>query len=277
MLFTIRREDPSFRSHYDEETGQTIIAGMGELHLEIIKNKLVRDMKIGVEVGRPRVSYREAIAGTATNVRGKFVKQTGGRGQFGDCTINIMPFTKEQAEAAKLDFRDNIAFENKIVGGAVPKEYIPSIEYGIRQTALGGVTAGYPLINVKVELVDGSYHPVDSSQVAFEQAGRLALREAVAKAGSILLEPIMKVVVTTPEEYMGNVTGDLSSRRGMILHQEDKGMIKEITAEVPLSELFGYTTVLRGLSQGRAANSMEFQEYRQMPANLQKEVIASGA
>ncbi len=276
-LVTIRREDPSFRSEYNEETGQTIISGMGELHLEIIKNKLVRDMKIGVEVGRPRVSYREAIAGTATNVRGKFVKQTGGRGQFGDCTINIMPFTKEQAEAAKLDFRDNIAFENKIVGGAVPKEYIPSIEYGIRQTALGGVTAGYPLINVKVELVDGSYHPVDSSQVAFEQAGRLALREAVAKAGSILLEPIMKVVVTTPEEYMGNVTGDLSSRRGMILHQEDKGMIKEITAEVPLSELFGYTTVLRGLSQGRAANSMEFQEYRQMPANLQKEVIASGA
>src|SRR5690606_4339322 len=144
--------------------------------------------------------------------------------------------------------KENIAFENKIVGGAVPKEYIPSIEYGIRQTALGGVTAGYPLINVKVELVDGSYHPVDSSQVAIEQARRLALREAVAKAGSILLEPIMKVVVTTPEEYMGNVTGDLSSRRGMILHQEDKGMIKEITAEVPLSELFGYTTVLRGLS-----------------------------
>jgi elongation factor G len=276
-LVTIRREDPSFRSEYNEETGQTIISGMGELHLEIIKNKLVRDMKIGVEVGRPRVSYREAIAGTASNVRGKFVKQTGGRGQFGDCTINIMPFTKEEAEAAKLNFKDNIAFENKIVGGAVPKEYIPSIEYGVRQTAASGVTAGYPLINVKVELIDGSYHPVDSSQVAFEQAGRLALREAVAKAGSVLLEPIMKVVVTTPNEYMGNVTGDLSSRRGMILDQEDKGMVKEITAEVPLSELFGYTTVLRGLSQGRAANSMEFQEYRAMPASLQKEVIASGA
>jgi elongation factor G len=275
-LVTIRREDPSFRSEYNEETGQTIISGMGELHLEIIKNKLVRDMKIGVEVGRPRVSYREAIAGPANNIRGKFVKQTGGRGQFGDCTINILPFTKEEAEAAKLNFKDNIAFENKIVGGSVPKEYIPSIEYGVRQTAIGGVTAGYPLINVKVELIDGSYHPVDSSQVAFEQAGRLALREAVAKAGSVLLEPIMKVVVTTPEEYMGNVTGDLSSRRGMILDQEDKGMVKEITAEVPLSELFGYTTELRGMSQGRAANSMEFQEYRPMPANLQKEVIASG-
>jgi elongation factor G len=275
-LVTIRREDPSFRSEFNDETGQTIISGMGELHLEIIKNKLVRDMKIGVDVGRPRVSYREAIAGSAKNIRGKHVKQSGGRGQFGDCTINIMPFTKEEAEAAKLNFKDNIAFENKIVGGSVPKEYIPSIEYGVRQTAIGGVTAGYPLINVKVELVDGSYHPVDSSQVAFEQAGRLALREAVAKAGSVLLEPIMKVVVTTPNEYMGNVTGDLSSRRGMILDQEDKGMIKEITAEVPLSELFGYTTVLRGLSQGRAANSMEFLEYRAMPASLQREVIASG-
>jgi elongation factor G len=276
-LVTIRREDPSFRSEFNDETGQTIISGMGELHLEIIKNKLVRDMKIGVEVGRPRVSYREAIAGPAKNIRGKFVKQTGGRGQFGDCTINILPFTKEEAEAAKLNFKDNIAFENKIVGGSVPKEYIPSIEYGVRQTAVGGVTAGYPLINVKVELIDGSYHPVDSSQVAFEQAGRLALREAVAKAGSVLLEPIMKVVVTTPNEYMGNVTGDLSSRRGMILDQEDKGIIKEITAEVPLSELFGYTTVLRGLSQGRAANTMEFQEYRAMPASLQREVIASGS
>jgi elongation factor G len=275
-LVTIRREDPSFRSEYNEETGQTIISGMGELHLEIIKNKLVRDMKIGVDVGRPRVSYREAISGTANNIRGKHVKQSGGRGQFGDCTINIMPFTKAEADEAKLKFDNNIAFENKIVGGSVPKEFIPSIEYGIRQTAIGGVSAGYPLINVKVELVDGSYHQVDSSQVAFEQAGRLALREAVAKAGSVLLEPIMKVVITTPEEYMGNVTGDLSSRRGMILDQEDKGMIKEITAEVPLSELFGYTTVLRGLSQGRAANSMEFQEYRAMPRNLQEEVIATG-
>lgn len=275
-LVTIRREDPSFRSEYNDETGQTIISGMGELHLEIIKNKLVRDMKIGVDVGRPRVSYREAISGSAQNIRGKFVKQTGGRGQFGDCTINLIPFTKAEADEAKLKFNDNIAFENKIVGGSVPKEFIPSIEYGVRQTAVGGVSAGYPLINVKVELVDGSYHQVDSSQVAFEQAGRLALREAVSKAGSVLLEPIMKVVITTPEEYMGNVTGDLSSRRGMILHQEDKGIIKEITAEVPLSELFGYTTVLRGLSQGRAANSMEFHEYRAMPRNLQEEVIATG-
>lgn len=275
-LVTIRREDPSFRSEYNEETGQTIIAGMGELHLEIIKNKLVRDMKIGVEVGRPRVSYREAIRSSADGCRGLFKKQSGGRGQFGDCTVNIEPFTKEQAEEAKLDFTDNVAFENAIVGGSIPKEFIPSVEAGVRTTAKSGVSAPFPLINVKVTLVDGKYHDVDSSQVAFEQAGRLALREAVSKAGSILLEPIMKVVITTPEEYLGNVTGDLSSRRGMILDTEDKGMIKEITADVPLSEMFGYTTVLRGLSQGRAANSMEFKEYREMPMNLQQEVIEAG-
>ena len=276
-LVTIRREDPSFRSEFNDETGQTIISGMGELHLEIIKNKLVRDMKIGVEVGKPRVSYREAIQGTAKNVRGLFKKQTGGRGQFGDCSINIMPFTAEEAAAEGLKFDDNVAFVNKIVGGSVPKEFIPSIEFGIRTTAKGGITAGYPLINVKVELVDGSYHDVDSSQVAFEQAGRLALREAVAKAKSILLEPIMKVVITTPEDYLGNVTGDLSSRRGMILDTEDKGMIKEITAEVPLSEMFGYTTSLRGMSQGRAASAMEFAKYAPMPMNLMKEVIEAGA
>ena len=276
-LVTIRREDPSFRSEYNEETGQTIIAGMGELHLEIIKNKLIRDMKIGVDVGRPRVSYREAIRGAANGCRGLFKKQSGGRGQFGDCTVNIEPFTAEQAEEAGLDFTDNIAFENAIVGGAIPKEFIPSVEAGVRSTAKSGVSAGFPLINVKITLTDGKYHDVDSSQVAFEQAGRLALIEAVNKAGSVLLEPIMKVVVTTPEDYLGNVTGDLSSRRGMIVDTEDKGMIKEITAEVPLSEMFGYTTDLRGMSQGRAANAMEFLAYREMPANLQKEVIEAGA
>ncbi len=275
-LVTIRREDPSFRSNYDEETGQTIIAGMGELHLEIIKNKLVRDMKVNVEVGKPRVSYREAIAGPARNVRGRFVKQTGGRGQYGDVIINLEPCTPEQAKAEGLDFRDSVAFVNKIIGGSVPKEYIPSVEAGIRQTAISGVTAGYPLINIKVELIDGSYHQVDSSQVAFEQAARLALREAVAKAGSLLLEPIMKVVILTPEDYVGNVTGDISSRRGMIVDTEDRDGVKVITCEVPLSEMFGYTTVLRGLSQGRASNTMEFLAYRPMPANMAKEVLAAG-
>lgn len=276
-LVTIRREDPSFRSEYNEETGQTIIAGMGELHLEIIKNKLLRDMKIGVEVGKPRVSYREAIKGPANGCRGLFKKQSGGRGQFGDCTINIEPYTAEQAEEDGLDFTDNVAFVNGIVGGSIPKEFIPSVEVGVRNTAKSGVSAPFPLINIKVTVTDGKYHDVDSSQIAFEQAGRLALREAVSKAGSILLEPIMKVVIVTPEDYLGNVTGDISSRRGMILDTEDKGIIKEITADVPLSEMFGYTTDLRGMSQGRAANSMEFKEYREMPRNLQQEVIEAGA
>ncbi|MEL7473456.1 MAG: elongation factor G [Planctomycetota bacterium] len=276
-LVTIRREDPSFRSHYDDETGQTIIAGMGELHLEIIKNKLVRDMKIGVDVGRPRVSYREAIQGAAQNVRGLFKKQSGGRGQFGDVTINIRPYTKEEAEADELAFKESVAFKSEIVGGSIPKEFVPSVETGVRQTALSGISAGFPLINVRIDLVDGSYHDVDSSQVAFEQAARLALREAVNKAGSVLLEPIMKVVIQTPEEYLGNVTGDISSRRGMISNTEDRGNTKEITCEVPLSEMFGYTTTLRGLTQGRAANSMEFLEYRPMPASLQKEVLAETA
>ncbi|MEO1717768.1 MAG: elongation factor G [Planctomycetota bacterium] len=276
-LVTIRREDPSFQSHYDEETGQTIIAGMGELHLEIIKNRLVRDMKIGVEVGKPRVSYREAIKGEATKIEGKFKKQTGGRGQFGHCVINLRPMTPEQAEEEGLKFDDNIAFKNAIVGGKIPKEFIPSVEAGIRETAKSGVSASYPLINICAELTDGSYHEVDSSQVAFEQAGRLALREAVTKAGSVLLEPIMKVVIITPEDYLGNVTGDLSSRRGMISDTEDRGHVKAITAEVPLSEMFGYTTTLRGISQGRAASSMEFLAYRPMPPSLQKEVIAAGS
>ncbi len=274
-LMVIRREDPSFRFHFDEETGQTIISGMGELHLDIIKTKLVRDMKINVEVGKPRVSYREAITRKVEDVRGLFKKQTGGRGQFGDCTITIEPFTRAQAEAEELDFEDSLAFVNEIVGGSVPKEFIPSIEKGVRETARSGVTAGYPLINVKVTLTDGSYHDVDSSQIAFEQAGRLAVRDAVAKAGNVLLEPIMKVVITVPDDYLGNITGDASSRRGMIVETEDRGNVKLVTAEIPLSELFGYTTSLRGMSQGRASSTMEFLAYRPMPNNLMKEVLAA--
>ncbi len=271
-LITIKREDPSFRAMYDEETGQTIISGMGELHLEIIKNKLVRDMKVGVEVGKPRVSYREAITKKAEAIRGKFVKQTGGRGQFGDCTIDLEPYTAEEAEADGLKFKDNMAFENKIVGGKIPKEYIPSVEAGIRQTALSGVMAGFPLINFKATLIDGSDHPVDSSQVAFEQAGRLALIEACHKAGLSLLEPVMKVVINTPEEYFGSVTGDIAGRRGMVVGTEEQGNNRLITAEVPLSEMFGYVTVLRSMSQGRASSSMEPLEYRPLPPNLAKEV-----
>ncbi len=272
-LMTIRREDPSFRFHFDDETGQTIISGMGELHLEIIRNKLVRDMKVNVDVGKPRVSYREAITKKVEYVRGKFVKQTGGRGQFGDCTINLEPFTAAQAKEEEIDFEDNIAVVNKVVGGAIPKEFIPSVLYGIRQTAVTGVKYGYPMINIKATVVDGSSHAVDSSQVAFEQAGRLAIMEAVEKAGPVLLEPIMRVVVTVPNDYLGNITGDISSRRGMIIDTDDRGVVKLVTCEVPLSEMFGYTTSLRGMSQGRASSTMEFLEYRPMPRNLMEEVL----
>jgi len=272
-LQTIRREDPSFRSSYNDETGETIIAGMGELHLEIIANKLKRDMKIGVNVGRPRVSYRETITGSADKVRGLFKKQSGGRGQFGDAVVNISPITKEEAEAQELKMEDGVVFVDKVAGGVIPREFIPSVEYGIRQAASSGVLGGYPVINVKVELVYGSYHDVDSSQIAFEQAGALAFREACHKAGLGLLEPIMKLVVTTPDEFFGNVSGDIASRRGHIVDSEVRGVVRLITAEVPLSELFGYTTSLRSMTQGRATSTMEPCEYRIMPDRLKDEVL----
>ena len=233
-LVTIRREDPSFRTQYNDETGETIISGMGELHLEIIKNKLVRDMKVDVTVGRPRVSYRETIQGTAADVRGLFKKQTGGRGQFGDAVITVSPVTEAEAEEQELKMKNGVAFVDKIAGGVIPREYIPSVETGVRAAAASGVIGGYPLINVKVELVYGSYHDVDSSQVAFEQAGALAFRQAVTKAGPALLEPIMKLSVTTPDEYFGTVSGDIASRRGHIVDSELRGVVRIITSEVPL-------------------------------------------
>ena len=273
-LTTIRREDPSFRSNYNDETGETIISGMGELHLEIIKNKLVRDMKIGVNVGKPRVSYRETITGTAKDVRGLFKKQSGGRGQYGDAVVTIMPITPEEAAAEELEMENGVVFEDKVQGGAIPREFIPSVEYGIRQAAASGVIGGFPVINCRVQLVFGSYHDVDSNQIAFEQAGALAFREAFTKAGPALLEPIMKVVITTPDEFFGNVSGDVASRRGQIIDSEMRGNTRQITAEVPLSELFGYTTALRSMTQGRAAASMEPLTYRQMPERLKQEVLA---
>ncbi|MSR19002.1 MAG: elongation factor G [Phycisphaerales bacterium] len=274
-LTTIRREDPSFRSNYNDETGETIISGMGELHLEIIKNKLVRDMKIGVTVGKPRVAYRETITGHAEKVRGLFKKQSGGRGQFGDAVVNVRPITKEQAVAEELVMKNGVVFVDSIAGGVVPREFIPSIEYGIRQAAASGILGGFPVIDVLVELVYGSYHDVDSSQIAFEQAGALAFREACSRAKLSLLEPIMKLVVTTPDDYFGNVSGDIASRRGHILDSELRGVLRMITAEVPLSELFGYTTSLRSMTQGRASSSMEPATYRLMPDRLKDEVLAA--
>jgi elongation factor G len=271
-LATIRREDPSFRTHYDPETGQTIIAGMGELHLEIIRNKLTRDMKVGVQVGKPRVAYKEALL-TKAEARGTHKKQTGGRGQYGDCVITVEPYTQGQAQEEGLDFTDSLAFENKIVGGAIPREYIPSVEAGCRQTAKSGVLAGYPVVGVKITLTDGSYHDVDSSQIAFEQAGMLAFKAACQKAGMQLLEPIMKVTVTTPEDFFGAITGDLNRRRGIIAETEQRGHIRVVVCEAPLSEMFGYATTLRGLSQGRATYTMEPLTYRPMPDNLAKTVL----
>lgn len=275
-LTTLKREDPTFQANYDDQTGQTIIAGMGELHLEILRNKLTRDMKVDVVVGKPKVAYKETVVGSAQNVRGKHVKQSGGRGQYGDCVINIEPFdgTGVEAEALKkLGWQDGVAFENKIFGGSIPKEYIPSVEYGVRMAAKTGVLANYPLINVKVTLVDGSYHQVDSSQIAFELAGQLAFREACSRADLTLLEPIMKVVVTTPEEFVGNVTGDLNRRRGMIVNSDQRGNTRIVEAEVPLSEMFGYTTELRSMSTGRASSVMEPLKYSPVPTQVKKAIL----
>jgi elongation factor G len=274
-LGTLHREDPSFHAQYNEETGETIISGMGELHLEIVKNKHVRDMNIGVNVGTPRVSYRETINGTAEKVRGKFIKQTGGRGQYGDAIINVRPCTAaEVEEMPDVKFKNNIGFLDKVTQGNIPREYIPSVEIGVRNAAISGILGGYPMVNILVELIDGSSHEVDSSQIAFEQAGALAFRQACSKAGLALLEPIMRVTITTPEEYFGSVSGDISSRRGQIVDSELRNNARIITAEVPLSEMFGYTTVLRGMTQGRASSSMEPAEYRVMPPSLSEEVLA---
>ena len=272
-LTTIRREDPSFHANYNDETGETIISGMGELHLEIVKNKLTRDLKIGVNVGTPRVSYRETITGVAENVRGRFVKQSGGRGQFGDVIMNVRPMTAAEAEEKELVMKNGIVFVDNVTHGSIPREYIPSVQHGVRNASSSGILGGYPMVNVCCELIDGSYHEVDSSQVAFEQAGALGFREACTKAGLALLEPIMKVIITTPDEYFGPVSGDLSSRRGQINDSELRGIVRIITAEVPLSEMFGYSTVLRGMTQGRASSTMEPCEYRLMPENLKKEVL----
>jgi len=273
-LSTIRREDPSFQYHYDDETGETIIAGMGELHLDIIKTKLTRDLKIGVNVGTPRVAYKEAIKGTAES-RGIHKKQSGGRGQFGDCTIIVSPITEEQAAEEELPYRDGVAYEDAIAGGAIPREFIPSVGAGCRATAKSGVLAGYPLLGVKVKAIDGKYHDVDSSQIAFEMAGAIAFKDACRKAGLILQEPIMKVVVTTPDEFFGNVTGDLNRRRALIVGDEERGNTRIITAEAPLSEMFGYSNTLRGMSQGRASYAMEPLAYREVPGNIAKEILES--
>jgi elongation factor G len=263
-LQKLSEEDPTFRVYTDEETGQTIIAGMGELHLEIIVDRMMREFKVEANVGRPQVAYRETIRREAKNVEGKFVRQTGGRGQYGHVVINLYP------AAPGTGF----VFEDKIVGGVVPREYIGPTEQGIKEAMETGVLAGYPMVDVRVELIDGSYHDVDSSEMAFKIAGSMAFKEACKRAGPVLLEPIMDVEVVTPSEYMGEVMGDLSSRRGKIGGMTQRGQAQVIGASVPLSEMFGYSTTLRSLTQGRAVYSMQFSRYEEVPKSKAEEIIS---
>jgi elongation factor G len=262
-LQRLAEEDPTFRVTSDEETGQTIIAGMGELHLEIIVDRLLREFKVDANVGRPQVAYRETASQPVTKVQGRFVRQTGGRGQYGHVIINLSP----QEPGAGYEFVD------KIVGGKIPKEYIPAVNAGITEALGAGVLAGYPVVDVKVELVEGSYHEVDSSEFAFKVAGSMAFKEAMKRAKPKLLEPVMAVEVVTPEDYLGDVMGNLSGRRGRVEHLEPVGNSQSIKASVPLSEMFGYATDLRSMSQGRATFTMQFDRYDDVPQSIASEIM----
>jgi elongation factor G len=262
-LAKLTQEDPSFRVATNEETGQTIISGMGELHLEIIVDRLLREFKVGANVGKPQVAYRETVK-TPSKAEGKFVRQSGGRGQYGHVYIELEP-----QEPGK-----GFGFESKVVGGAVPREYFNAVEKGIREAGENGILAGYPVVDVKATLYDGSYHEVDSSEMAFKIAGSMAFKEAAKKAKPVLLEPIMSVEVVTPEEYMGDVIGDLNSRRGKIQSMEKRGKAQIIKAHVPLSEMFGYATDLRSRTQGRATYTMQFANYDEVPKSISEAIIA---
>ncbi|MDU1443949.1 MAG: elongation factor G [Clostridium cochlearium] len=259
-LAKLAEEDPTFRTFTNQETGQTIIEGMGELHLEVIVDRLQREFKVECNVGKPQVAYKETIK-KAVKAEGKFVRQSGGRGQYGHCWIEMTPHEGEYE------------FQNAIVGGAIPKEYIPAIDNGIREASDSGVIAGYPVINFKVKLYDGSYHDVDSSEMAFKIAGSMAFKNAMTKADPVLLEPMMKVEVFVPEEYMGDVMGDINSRRGRIEGMEAIAGAQNIRAFVPLSEMFGYATVLRSRTQGRGTYSMEFDHYEEVPKSIQEQIV----
>jgi len=263
-LQKLAEEDPTFRVRTDVETSQTIIAGMGELHLEIIIDRMKREFKVEANVGRPQVAYRETITKAVKDVEGKFIRQSGGRGQYGHVVINLEP-----SEAGQ-----GFVFEDKIVGGGIPKEYIRPVEAGIKEALEGGVLAGYPMVDIKATLVYGSYHDVDSSEMAFKIAGSMAFKEAARRARAVLLEPIMDVEVVAPGEYLGDVIGDLSSRRGKIGGMTQRGEAQVVTAHVPLSEMFGYSTTLRSLSQGRAVYSMEFDHYEAVPQSIAESIIS---
>ena len=260
-LQKLSEEDPTFHVKTDEETSQTIISGMGELHLEIIVDRMKREFKVEANVGKPQVAYRETIRGTVEQ-EGKYIKQTGGRGQYGHVWIKIQP----------MEVGGGFKFNNNIVGGVVPREYIPAVEKGIEEALQTGVSAGYPMVDVEATLYDGSFHDVDSSEMAFKIAGSMAFKEGAKKAKPVILEPIMKVEVVTPEDYMGDVVGDLNRRRGKVNAMNQRGNSRSIDSEVPLSEMFGYATELRSLTQGRAAYTMQFSHYEEVPGNIAKEI-----
>jgi elongation factor G len=264
-LGRLAEEDPTFRVSSDEETGQTLIAGMGELHLEIIVDRLLREFKVEGNVGRPQVAYRETISKPVEKVQGRFVRQTGGSGQYGDVLVNLYP----QDPGAGYEFAD------KIVGGKIPKEYIPAVDQGIEEAMSSGVLAGFPVVDVKVELVDGSYHEVDSSERAFKIAGSLAFKEGMRRAKPKLLEPMMSVEVVTPDEYLGDVIGNLNGRRGRVEHLEPVGGSQSIRASVPLAEMFGYATDLRSMTQGRATFTMQFDRYEEVPVTIAEGIVTS--
>jgi elongation factor G len=263
-LQRLAEEDPTFRCFTNEETGQLIIAGMGELHLEIIRDRLFREFKVGANAGAPQIAYRETIT-KAADGEGKFIRQSGGRGQYGHACVTLAPNARGKG----------VEIEDKIVGGAIPREYIPAVKDGIEEAIAGGVLAGYPVVDVKVAIVDGTFHEVDSSELAFKMAGIFALKDAAKKAGPILLEPIMKVEVTTPDEYQGDLLGDLNRRRGKIVHIEAKDASTIVTAEVPLAEMFGYATAIRSLSKGRAAYSMEPFRFEPVPSSIAVGILDS--
>jgi elongation factor G len=261
-LQRLAKEDPSFRVHTDQESGQTIISGMGELHLEIIVDRMKREFKVEANVGKPQVQYRETIRGTI-DAEGKFVRQSGGRGQYGHVWLKIEPNALGKG----------YEFVNGIVGGSVPREFIPAVDKGIKEAVDTGVIAGYPVVDVKVTLFDGSYHDVDSNEMAFKIAGSMGFKDGFRRAHPVLLEPIMKVEVVTPEDYSGDVIGDLNRRRGQILGMDDGPAGKVITADVPLSEMFGYATNVRSMSQGRATFTMEFAKYVEVPSHIADGII----
>jgi elongation factor G len=263
-LAKLSEEDPTFRVHTDEETSQTIISGMGELHLEIIVDRMMREFKVDANIGRPQVAYRETIRKRVEKVEGKFIRQSGGKGQYGHVVINMEP----------SETGAGFIFEDKVVGGTIPREYIAPVEQGIKEALENGILAGYPMVDVKVELIYGSYHEVDSSEMAFKIAGSMAFKEAAKRAHPVLLEPMMNVEVVVPEAYMGDVLGDLASRRGKIGGMTQRGEAQVIASTVPLSEMFGYSTKLRSMSQGRAVYSMEFAHYEEVPKSKAEEIIA---